>query len=100
MISRRLKISKEDRKRLVDYLESNPPILMEQFLKEINLPKQMDRILYYRFLKRNHIKVVQDKLRLTQDIVSDRTTQGLAIVLKYVKAKNVDITVKLYDKLQ
>jgi hypothetical protein len=46
MISRRFKISKEDRKRLVDYLESNPPVLMEQFLKEINLPKQMDRILY------------------------------------------------------
>ncbi|MDD2840698.1 MAG: hypothetical protein PHY80_06345, partial [Rickettsiales bacterium] len=69
-------------------------------LKEINLPKQMDRILYYRFLKRNHTKVVQDKLKLTQDIVCDRTTQGLALVLKYVKAKNIDISVNLYDNLQ
>ena len=72
MISRRLKISKEDRKMIVDYLESNPPSIMQEFLKGIDLPKQMDRIIYYRFLKRNHIKVVQEKLNLTQDIISDR----------------------------
>lgn len=94
MISRRLKISKEDRKMIVDYLESNPPSIMQEFLKGIDLPKQMDRIIYYRFLKRNHIKVVQEKLNLTQDIISDRTTQALALILKYIKAKNIDITQK------
>lgn len=94
MISRRLKISKEDRKMIVDYLESNPPSIMQEFLKGIDLPKQMDRIIYYRFLKRNHIKIVQEKLNLTQDIISDRTTQALALILKYIKAKNIDITQK------
>lgn len=79
---------------IVDYLESNPPSIMQEFLKGIDLPKQMDRIIYYRFLKRNHIKVVQEKLNLTQDIISDRTTQALALILKYIKAKNIDITQK------
>ena len=94
MISRRLKISKEDRKMIVDYLESNPPSIMQEFLKSIDLPKQMEKIIYYRFLKRNHIKIVQEKLNLTQDVISDRTTQALALILKYIKAKNIDITQK------
>ena len=38
-------------------------------------------------MKRKHIKIVQEKLNLTQDIISDRTTQALALILKYIKAK-------------
>lgn len=92
MIGRRIKISKDDRRNIVKYLETMPSKIAEQFLKDIGLPAQMHKIIVLRFLKRNKIKDVQTKLNLTQDIISDRTTQALNIILNYIKLKDIDIT--------
>ncbi len=92
MIGRRIKISKEDRRNIVEYLETMPIKIAEDFLKDVGLPAQMHKIIVLRFLKRNKIKDIQAKLNLTQDIISDRTTQGLNIILKYIKLKDIDIT--------
>lgn len=83
MIGRRIKISKEDRKKIVDYLETHSVTEMESFLSKIKLPKQMNKIIILRFLERNKIKDIEPKLKLTQDIISDRTTQALNIMLNY-----------------
>ncbi len=91
MIGRRIKISKEDRKKIVDYLETHSAMEMESFLSKIKLPKQMNKIIILRFLERNKIKDIEPKLKLTQDIISDRTTQALNIILNYIKSNNIDI---------
>ena len=39
MIGRRIKISKEDRKKIVDYLKMHSAMEMESFLSRIKLPK-------------------------------------------------------------
>ena len=83
MIGRRIKISKEDRKKIVDYLETHSVTEMESLLSKIKLPKQMNKIIILRFLERNKIKDIEPKLKLTQDIISDRTTQALNIMLNY-----------------
>ena len=91
MIGRRIKISKEDRKKIVDYLETHSATEMESLLSKIKLPKQMNKIIILRFLERNKIKDIEPKLKLTQDIISDRTTQALNIILNYIKSNNIDI---------
>ena len=89
---RKIKISKDGRRNIVEYLETMPSKIAEQFLKDIGLPAQMHKIIVLRFLKRNKIKDIQIKLNLTQDIISDRTTQALNIILNYIKLKDIDIT--------
>ena len=59
----------------------------------------MNKIIILRFFERNKIKDIEPKLKLTQDIISDRTTQALNIILNYIKSNNIDIE-KWYDKLQ
>ncbi len=51
----------------------------------------MNKIIILRFFERNKIKDIEPKLKLTQDIISDRTTQALNIILNYIKSNNIDI---------
>lgn len=92
MIGRKIKISKEDRKRIVNYLETTPATsVKENLLDKIELPSQMKKIIILRFLQRNKIKDIETKLGLTQDVISDRTTQALNLILKYLEINNIKI---------
>lgn len=56
MIGRKIKISKDERRNIIEYLETMPVNMADEFLKEVGLPTQMYRIVVLRFLKRNKVK--------------------------------------------